>query len=164
MGFGIDEQIANRDKSIASKRHTNLGIDGSLQATLQPTPFPKTQLWKWNFKFSSIFWKGGNPLEIYWFKCMASGRRGILYCLKLEKMFWEFPVIIIKMWTTCHTRSRLRIQRVLAVFQRHLCSPDAPIRALKGCGFAEISTNNCRNQWDRPSWRMEEALIQNWLL
>ena len=51
--FGSDEQTANREQPITSKRHTNFNMD----LLLQWITFRKTELWKQSFESSNVFWK-----------------------------------------------------------------------------------------------------------
>ena len=77
--FGSDEQIANREHSIARKCRTNFSMDGSLQWI----PFCKTELWKWKFRIlkhplkKEVSSQNKLGCSSSWFKFVVSGKQKV---------------------------------------------------------------------------------------
>ena len=145
---------ANREQSIASKRHTNITMDWLLQWI----PCCKTNFGKRTFRILKRLLERGilsKSIRLLLFliqicrQIVASGKQDVqslidptiqtrLFVLfETQKNLLEFPVVI-KVWIsfrnllkTCFSDSRCRVISALAVFQGHLGGPDATIRAGK---------------------------------
>ena len=123
--FGSDEQKANRQQSIASKRHTNFDMDWLLQRI----PFCKTELGKRKYRIV---------------------KRLLNLSKSIRLQPWLLRLFLIQICSfrkakgpgVSDSRCRSISARAIMIFQGHLRGPSTPIRARKGSGFVEIYANH----------------------